>query len=205
MNSAVSKELKEWREIFGRELKSHLRTLQADDDIYGFTLALPENFRELHIVTGVARESQLKGETAGSTYWLNRRYCPDWDFIGNMNVFPESSGMLSKILSDYEATFSTHSESREIRCRDEFHATCLDVMSRCVNNGDFGNIWFRMLHISDSNLRIVRASFYRLNSGRALKEGAKIYPRFQWLRERIAVVVTPIRIRYTRWKVGAKR
>ena len=78
-------------------------------------------------------------------------------------------------------------------------------MKDCIDDGDFGSIWFRILHISDSELPIVKTSFYKLNTGRALKEGSRVYPRFPWLRDRLAGITSSIRIRYARWKIGAKR
>ncbi len=42
MVSMISDQFKEWRGVLRRELKAHLAQLRADQDIYGFALAVPE-------------------------------------------------------------------------------------------------------------------------------------------------------------------
>jgi len=203
--SELSEEFRKWRSVFTRELESHLASLREDDDIYGFTLGLPAEFDELIVISGVARESTLKNETADSEYWLDRRYAPDWEFIPQSGIFDESCEQLERIFHSYKKRFPEHSMRRDGRCCDDFNQTCLDAMIACNKRGLFGSIWFKMVYISDSNLPIITRSFYKLNQGRAIKEGRSLYPRFGWLTERLPAVIALIKTRFTRWMVGAKR
>lgn len=210
MKSVISKELAQWKAVLKRELSARLANFRNDNDIYGVAMGVPEEIAEPHVMLAVARESNLKGEQAGSRAWLERRYFPNWDFSVStfQNACTESNELIEKIFKEYWASFPNESfvyNKRDIRCRDEYHWTCIEAMQECDRAGDFGHIWFKSLYISDTNLPIINEAFHRLNRGRALKEAAALYPRVRPMVDLVSNAYYSLRLKWIRWKIGAKR
>ena len=66
MDTDIATNLQSWRATFKQELSAQLETLRNDEDIYGFTVEVPEDLSNLGIISAIGRESKLSDEQAGS-------------------------------------------------------------------------------------------------------------------------------------------
>ena len=181
MNPAIASDLQEWKEVLLRELIVLATEMRKDEDIYGFALRIPEDIAAPEVCAAVNRESNLRGESRGSLTWLERRYCPnEWEALPNAKFLGESCRRLAATYDAHrnallDPSFEYTSEGLEYR--ERVFSLCLDAMARCHVDGAFGHIWYKVLWISDAEHPVVSESFYRLNSGRALEEAARLFPK----------------------------
>lgn len=180
MKIDLSEQFDEWTRLLQLELAQILEPLGRDAGNYGFALAVPEDSGSACLMYAVANESKLVGEKPGSLVWLDRRYSAvEW--VQNWSSVDRATDALQEIVAEFESRRSAASLSEfEIdESHDEFISdcatACMNAMLQCDREGLFGQIWYKVLFMSDNDHPVLTEAFRKLNSGRALKEAAPLF------------------------------
>ena len=158
------------------EITELLQKISVDPDNFGFALAVPTDYGAACIVYAVGKNS-----ASGPYGNLSRSfiYTPvGW--VQNWTGMPRTNEALDEIVERFRETYSAMEDGKEKnQVHDEFISQCayccLGVLEECNRNGLFGNIWFKVLDMSDDEHPAVAESFRRLNSGKVLEEGAEFF------------------------------
>lgn len=180
MRIDLSDELDAWTRLLHAELAEILEPVGRETGNYGFALAVPDDAGSACLMYAVGHESKLAGEKPGSMVWLERRYSPiAW--VGNWSSLVRSTDALQEIIGEYRSRTATIS-LREMAIDDahdhfisDCAAACMNAMLRCDRDGLFGHIWYKVLHMSDSEHPVLAEAFRKLNRGRARAEAAPLF------------------------------
>ncbi|GAA5509104.1 hypothetical protein [Novipirellula caenicola] len=166
MNSELESDFLLWKAAFRDELRTHLAALQCDNDLFGFALEPAEDLGNLHFITCVGRESTHEDRDS-----LTQRFTHvEWSGFLPPNEFEKSLQYLEAIGKKYhdlliDSATSQYTEAGE-NFRERWYSEILKVMLECDRQGEFGNIWFKIITFSDFYHSIQVRSFLRLNCNR---------------------------------------
>lgn len=177
MKSKVSSDLLQWQVMLKDELASTLTEFRDDPTIYGFALGVPDDIGCPGLMYAVGREAKLVKEKKGSSKWLDRRYSAvEW--TDNWSSLNDSSDELERIYAKHRELTPPDSpdcDEEDDNYQDDCLTACLNAMLACNSEGLFGNIWYKILWMSDSEHPILGKAFRELNQGRALSEAAYLF------------------------------
>lgn len=166
----------EFRSVLKQELTQILSALSTDKDNYGFALAVPSDYGSAALFYAVGKESKLREE--GKNHFAYRyspvEWMPTW-------LWPsDSNEALGKVVESFTAQYRTVDDpERKNQMHDDFisdcASACLDVLQECNDAGLFGNVWYKVLEMSDEEHPVVAQAFRSLNSGRALEEASPLF------------------------------
>ncbi len=158
------------------EMLQLLPSIANDPDNFGFALAVPTDYGSACIFYAVGKDSALgpHGKHSLSFIYSPVQWVQDWSYL------PKTNAALEEIVELFRQTYSTMTDGDEKdRAHDDFISDCayccLEVLEKCNRDGLFGNIWFKVLDMSDEKHPAVVESFRRLNSGKVLDEGAEYF------------------------------
>ena len=174
------------RHALEEELSVILTELSRDLDNYGFALDVPKDYGSACLLYTIGKESTLDSKDdkskrkskLKSLQALDNRYSPvEW--MENWLWLPQSNNILKKLVDDFSADYQkTKNKNLQGKMHDEFitscASACLDVLKECNSAGLFGNIWYKIVVMSDEEHPIVAEAFRTLNSGRAIDEAATV-------------------------------
>ena len=160
-------------ESLKKELTQVLATLANDQDNFGFSLSVPSDYGSAFLAYSIGKESNLTIDYLDFRYspveWMDT-WLPLGDANNSLNAVVQEFSIGCAMVVDY---------GERDRLHDQFISdcanVCLEVLHECNEQGLFGCIWYKVLHMSDEDHPVVAESFHRLNSGRALKEAGSLF------------------------------
>jgi hypothetical protein len=153
-----------------------LQKISDDPDNFGFALAVPTDYGAACILYAIGKNSALgpHGKHSEGFIFTPVQWVQDWTGM------PRVNDALEEIVERFRETFSAMEDGDEKnRMHDEFISecaySCLGILEECNRNGSFGNIWLKVLDMSDDEHPAVAESFRRLNSEKVQERGAAFF------------------------------
>ena len=173
MNPIASLDFDPLTEALDIELASILPPLANDSDIFGFAVFVPEDVGSAMLMYAVGRESKITAKP-GTVTEKDQRYSPiEWSDDAP-ETFEASNELLDSIANQFEAATATMSEEESDKAHDKFIDCCarsaMSAMQRRLEADSFGQIWYRVLMMTDDEHPVLKQAFQSLNTGRALTE-----------------------------------
>ena len=179
MPANVSAEIKSLVGDFQAALTSHLEKRRHDGDTYGYAIMLGEDIEMCDAIAITSQESDV-AKIEDESFINDFRYLPDEWQHWHHDAFTEFNSKLAEVYWLFRERCPEDEDrceynSAEMGYLSDVYSMYLTAAQTCVNRGVFGDVWYRVIWISDCDRSIISDAFHQLNSGRAIKEAGKYF------------------------------
>ncbi|TWU40286.1 hypothetical protein Q31b_36330 [Novipirellula aureliae] len=179
MKSLVYSELEELCSVFRDALASHLSDLNANSQSCGHAILIGEDIHQLNAIAVTNTEDDITALDDPS-FADQYRYMPDeWQhwhqkaFSGFNDALDAVYGLFRERHPEREDDYSYSKEEQayiiDVCCM------YLGAAMDCAKEGEYGNISYRCIWISDCNYPIIAESIRRLNDPSVAKNALKLF------------------------------
>lgn len=179
MHANVSAEINLLVSDFQAALTSHLEQFRNDGDTYGYAILLGEELEMCDAIAITSRESDV-AKIEDANFINDFRYLPDEWQHWHHDAFSDFNSKLSDVYLLFreqcpvDKNVFDYNEA-EMGYLNDIHNMYLTAAQTCVERGLFGDVWYRVIWISDCDFSIISDSFHQLNSGRVIEEAGKYF------------------------------
>ena len=179
MKLNVTNELALLSTDFETALTSHLEKFCNDGNTYGYAILLGEDIDSCDAIAVTSLETDV-ANVADPDFINDFRYLPDEWQHWHPNAFDDFNRKLNDVYLLFRERCPkdpenfTFSESEKVYLGNVYKMY-LDTALNCLQRGAFGDIWYRVIWISDSDYSIIADSFHQLNSGRVIEEAGEYF------------------------------
>ncbi len=179
MATDVSAELNLLTGDFETALAMHLQDFRSDGDTYGYAILLGEDIGMCNAIAVTSKETDVAA--IGDANFANDfRYIPDEWQHWHQDAFRDFNSKLDEVYALFRQrcpqTQGVYQyNEHELKYLQDVYDMYLNAAAKCVKDGAFGDVWYRVIWISDCGRSIIADSFYQLNQGRAIDEAAEYF------------------------------